>query len=38
MSSIEFLRSTAMEIARDYFHDTTARLFGIAPLQAAGAP
>jgi hypothetical protein len=27
-----------MEIARDYFHDTTARLFGIEPLHTTVAP
>jgi hypothetical protein len=38
ISEGEISEARAMEIASDYFHDNTARLFGIAPLQAAGAP
>ena len=34
VSEGEVTESRAVDIARDYFHDTTARLFGIEPLAA----
>jgi hypothetical protein len=38
VSEGEITETRAMEIARYYFHDTTARLFGIEPLHTAVAP
>jgi hypothetical protein len=35
ISEGEITEARALEIARDYFHDTTARLFGIETLSAA---
>jgi hypothetical protein len=33
----EITEPQALQIARDYFHDTTAKLFGLQPLQALAA-
>jgi hypothetical protein len=38
ISEGEITEVRAIEIARHYFHDTTAQLFGIATLPAADAP
>jgi hypothetical protein len=35
VSQGEISEPRALEIAREYFHDTTAKLFGLQPLQAA---